>query len=200
MADRHLAWLAGIKGDPRERFLGELIERLPAEGRALDLGCGAGVPQTRKLAAHCTTVGIDISESQLRLARELVPQATFVKGDLLDLSFPERSFDAISAFYVISHVPREHHAQFLRRIATWLKPGGWFLASLGVSDWPDTFQTWLGVEMFFSSYGAATNRRLIAEAGLTIEQDEIVTMHEPEGEATFLWVLAQRPMGDVAAL
>ena len=33
-------------------------------------------------------------------------------------------FDAICAFYSITHVPREQHALLLRRIASWLRPGG----------------------------------------------------------------------------
>jgi hypothetical protein len=45
--------------------------------------------------------------------------------------------------------------------------------------------------MFFSSYDADTNRRLLQDAGLTLVLDEVVTMKEPEGEVAFLWVLAQ---------
>ena len=39
---------------------------------------------------------------------------------------------------------------------------------------------------------AETNRRLLADAGFELEHDELVTIHEPEGEATFHWVLATR--------
>ena len=39
---------------------------------------------------------------------------------------------------------------------------------------------------------ADINRRLLTDSGLTIEVQETVTMREPEGEATFWWVLAQR--------
>jgi hypothetical protein len=48
------------------------------------------------------------------------------------------------------------------------------------------------VEMFFSGFDADTNRRLLSEAGFELVLDEVVTMREPEGDATFLWVLAQR--------
>jgi hypothetical protein len=44
--------------------------------------------------------------------------------------------------------------------------------------------------MFFSSHDTQTNRRLLAEAGLTILVDEGVTMQEPEGPAIFQWVIA----------
>ena len=41
-------------------------------------------------------------------------------------------------------------------------------------------------------HDGVTNRQLTANSGLTIELDEVVAMREPEGEVTFLWVLAQR--------
>jgi hypothetical protein len=46
--------------------------------------------------------------------------------------------------------------------------------------------------MFFSSHDAETNRRLLAAAGFELVADEVVTMREPEGKATFLWVLARK--------
>jgi hypothetical protein len=47
--------------------------------------------------------------------------------------------------------------------------------------------------MFFSSFDADTNRRLLREAGFDLLRDDVVTMHEPDGPATFLWALATRP-------
>jgi SAM-dependent methyltransferase len=192
MARRHLAWIQRIKGDPRERFLSEFMARLREPARVLVLGCGAGIPATKQLAERFAVTGVDISEEQLRIARERVPTATFVRADLLDLELEAQTFDGIIAVYAMSHTPRDHHAALFQKIAGWLKPGGWFLASLGAQGCPDTVQRWLGVEMFFSSHDGATNRRLITKSGLTIKLHELVSMREPESEATFLWVLAQR--------
>jgi hypothetical protein len=36
-------------------------------------------------------------------------------------------------------------------------------------------------------------RQLIAGAGMVLIHDEVVPMREPEGEATFLWVIARKP-------
>jgi hypothetical protein len=46
--------------------------------------------------------------------------------------------------------------------------------------------------MFFSSFDADENRRLLHLAGFQTLVDEVVTMQEPEGPATFLWVLLRR--------
>ena len=45
--------------------------------------------------------------------------------------------------------------------------------------------------MYFSSHDAATNRELLHHAGFTLLVDEQVTMREPDGLATFQWVLAR---------
>jgi hypothetical protein len=68
-----------------------------------------------------------------------------------------------------------------------------FLASLGVGDLPGWTGEWLGQPMFFSSHGADENLRLLADAGLDVVHAEAVTMREPEGEATFLWVICRAP-------
>lgn len=193
LADRFLDWAGRVEGDPRERFCAALAARLPPSARVLDLGCGAGLPSTRALAERYDVVGVDVSPEQVARARANVPAATVVCADLAAVSFPDASFDAVSAFYSISHVPRALHAALFGRIARWLAPGGWLLASLGAGDGPDWRGDWLGVPMFFSAFDADTNRRLLRDAGFRLELDEVVTMREPEGEVAFLWVLARTP-------
>lgn len=193
IAERHLAWVDEIRGDPRLRFLGDLMALLPERPTVLDLGCGAGVPCTALLAERGDVVGVDISARQLELARTRVPAARFVKADMATVDFPVASFDAVTAFYSIAHLPRERHADLFRRIAGWLRPGGHVLAALGCGGADGTVADWLGAPMFFSSHDAATNRRLLAEAGLTVHVDEAITMDEPEGPATFQWVIAAKP-------
>lgn len=200
MADRHLAWIDEIEGDPRLRFLDELLRRLPHHPTVLDLGCGAGVPCTARLAEVGDVVGVDVSASQLELARKRVPAGGFVKAEMTQVTFPKASFDAITAFYSIAHVPRDLHAGLLQRIATWLRPGGHFLASLGSGGSHDAVEDWLGVPMFFSSHDPQTNRQLIVDAGLVILVDENVTTQEPEGASTFQWVIAVKPEPERASV
>jgi cyclopropane fatty-acyl-phospholipid synthase-like methyltransferase len=175
----------------RDRWLGEMIARLPDAGHVLDLGCGAGVPVAHQLIERGFNVlGIDGSVNQIALARRNVPGAEFIHGDMAAVSFLPRSFDAVAAFYSITHVPREEHAMLLRRIAIWLKPEGMFIASLGSGECPDWMGEWLGVEMFFSHYDASTYERLVREAGFKIERAELVD--QDNDDARFLWVIARR--------
>ena len=155
----------------------------------LELGCGAGIPSTRKLAERHDVLGVDLSGEQLDLARANVPGARFEKADMTSLDFPDGTFDGILALYSILHVPRAEQPALIAKIARWLKPGGLFLASLGTGT-PDLTENWLGVDMFFGSFPPDVNRRLL-ETHLELLIDDVVTMHEPD-PAAFHWVLSRR--------
>ena len=193
IAEAYLDWGSRVVGDPRGRFVEDLAARLPDGATVLDLGCGAGLPSTLRLAERFDVVGVDVSERQLELARRNVAGVSFIHADLSEVRFEEETFAAVTALYSISHLPRVDHGALFGRIASWLAPGGLFLASLGSTDSPDWAGDWLGVPMFFSSYDAGTNRGLVEAAGLVPLHAEVVTMTEPEGEVAFLWVLAQKP-------
>jgi cyclopropane fatty-acyl-phospholipid synthase-like methyltransferase len=192
LAPRFGEWGSRVEGDPWERFLDELAGRLADGARVLDLGCGNGA-KTARLAERFDVVGVDLSEEQLRLARAEVPEATFLQRDFAELDFPAGSFDAVTAFYSVMHVPRDEHPALFGRIRGWLKPGGLFLASMSTLGGPDRTEEWLGVPMFFSGFDAETNSRLVREAGFELLNDEVVWMREPEQETAFLWVLARKP-------
>jgi ubiquinone/menaquinone biosynthesis C-methylase UbiE len=195
MADRYAAWAAKIEGDPRDRMIAELTRRLPLGGRLLDLGCGSGVPSTKVLADHFDVVGVDFSTAQIEKARVNVPTAEFLVADVTQVEFPDASFDAVTSFYALDHVPRELHATVFARVARWLIPGGLFLASTGHKDEADWTGEWLGVQTYFSSHAPDVTRRLLADAGFELEIDEIVEIVEPEGRESFLWILARKPRG-----
>lgn len=174
----------------RDQWLGKLIALLPAKSRVLDLGCGSGVPVAQKLAARGhEVVGIDGSARQVSLAQLNVPDAEFIHADMTRVKLHSHHFDAVVAFYSITHVPRDEHADLLRRIAGWLKPGGIFLASLGANESPDWRGDWLGAEMFFSHYNAEDNEQLVRHAGFDIEEAAVVNQDNEDGQ--FLWVVAR---------
>jgi SAM-dependent methyltransferase len=193
IARRYLEW--GEPSPARLRYLARLIALLPAGADVLELGCGAGVPCTRELARTCRVTGVDISAAQIALARQHVPQATFLQADMAALDLPPASFDAVVAFYSLIHVPRAEHAGLLAQIARWLRPGGLLLATMGAGDTPaGVEEDWLGAPMFWSHFDAPTNQHLVREAGFSLLEAEVVTEEEDGVPVSFLWVLARVPL------
>lgn len=199
MADRYGRWAAEIEGDPRARMTAELARRLPSGSRVLDLGCGSGIPSTKALAERFEVVGVDFSSAQIEKARLNVPTAEFIVADLTEVEFPDDSFDAVTAFHSLDHVPREQHEALYGRVVDWLKAGGFFLATMGTTDEKDWTGEWLGVPMFFSSHAPDRTRALLAAAGFALELDEVVEMREPEGPFSFLWILGRKTSGHVVS-
>lgn len=177
------------------RLLDELSARLPDGARVLDAGCGAGVPVTRILSDRFRVVGVDISERQVALARQNVPNAEFIQTDLVTLDLPAASFDAIVSYYAIIHVPRQEHPELLANFYRMLAPGGLLLVSMGAGDNPDgTEDNWLdgGAPMYWSHYGREDNLRMTANVGFEIVWERLVTEEDEFGGGTHLFVLAQR--------
>ncbi|EKD14364.1 uncharacterized protein L3040_008279 [Drepanopeziza brunnea f. sp. 'multigermtubi'] len=104
--------------------------------RVLDVGCGVGGP-AREIAkftgAHIT--GLNNNDYQIERATRyaqkegLSDQLKFVKGDFMQMSFAENSFDAVYAIEATVHAPSLEgvYSQIFRV----LKPGGVF----GVYEW-----------------------------------------------------------------
>lgn len=179
--DRYEPWLAG------------LARRLPAGGAVLDLGCGCGVPVSRDLsAAGFAVTGVDISEVQIDRARKLVPGAKFIRADARDAEFAPGVFDAVVCLFALIHIPLDDQPVLLQRIASWLQPGGWLLATAGQEAWTGTDENWLGGDatMWWSHADADTYAAWIEQAGLRIAEQDVVT--EDEGaEHSLFW--ARRP-------
>jgi SAM-dependent methyltransferase len=178
--------------DAYASWIAQLRQRLPVSGAVLDLGCGCGIPVARSLAAagHDVT-GIDISDLQIQRARRLVPGASFMRADAGSAQFAPATFDAIVCLYALIHMDLEVQPRLLSSIATWLRPGGWLLATVGHRAWTGSEPQWLGgsAEMWWSHADAATYRAWIEAAGLEITAEEFV----PEGDSGHALFWARRP-------
>ena len=179
----------------RTRTVSYLKKALPRGSALLDLGCGAGTPTTKQLAEHFTVTGVDISQRQIERARRDVPAATFIRADITSLHLPPGSFDAVTAFFSIIHVPRHEQTDLLRSIASWLRPNGLFFATMATEGKEADFdKCWLGAPMVWSGFDSDTNQDMVRMAGL-----DIVSAEEADDpERRFLWLLARKPGEDPA--
>ena len=185
------AWRDEIVGDPRNDWEDAFTSRLTDGARVLELGCGPGTRETRRLAQRFAVTGVDISPRQVERACAAIPEAEFVCSDFTELDLRAGSLDGVIAFYTLNHVPRELLAPLLASCHDWLAPDGVLCVAFGTSDNPGWTGEWLGAETFFASYLPEVNSRLVRDAGFRIERDEVVEFEEPEGPARFQWVLAQ---------
>jgi demethylmenaquinone methyltransferase/2-methoxy-6-polyprenyl-1,4-benzoquinol methylase len=91
--------------------------------RVLDAACGTGdFAIADERAGAGAVVGVDFSARMLERARRKAPAIDWRHGDLLDLPFPDASFDATTVGFGIRNVSElDRGLHELRRI---LRPGG----------------------------------------------------------------------------
>ena len=104
----------------RER---KTLLRYRSSGAILDLGCSSGSFLATVADCFETRFGVEIS-SEMALRAERNSGAHVFVGDILEASFPQESFDAVTCFHVLEHMyePRRTVA----KVWKWLKPGGVF--------------------------------------------------------------------------
>jgi ubiquinone/menaquinone biosynthesis C-methylase UbiE len=173
-------------------LLQDFMERLPTNAHVLDAGCGAGIPISQMLSERFQVTGVDFSEAQIDLARKNVPGARFLCEDMTKLDFPENTFDGITSYYAIIHIPREEHRALLTNFYRMLKPNGIGLLCLGAEHLVDDIdENYLGARMYWSHYDTETYLNILNECGFSVMWSKRVSDETCEG-AAHLFVLVQK--------
>jgi phosphatidylethanolamine/phosphatidyl-N-methylethanolamine N-methyltransferase len=119
-------------------------------GRVIDVGIGTGL-ELPMFNANVKVTGIDLSEPMLRIAQKRVDDLKLanVEGllvmDAMKLAFPDASFDAAVAPYVLTVVPEPERT--LDEMARVVKPGGEIVLvnHIGAENGPiAVIEAWLG--------------------------------------------------------
>lgn len=161
-------------------LIDDLCELLPSNATVLDVGCGDGARTLANLPAD--SVGLDISRVNLDLARETVPAARLVHGEMTTLPIQANAVDAITAYHAVFHVPRDDQPAVYREFARALRPGGRLLMTLPGGRFQTVRSGWMGGRMFFSAPGRSTTLAQLRDAGFTVERT--VTADDPLGSGT----------------
>lgn len=103
-----------------DHYARHLPRPAPGRNRLLDIGCGNGEFLMGARARGWQVHGVDPDENALLHARAAGVPVTH--GNFESVVLPESSFDAITCQQVIEHV--HSPARFLRKLHSWLKPGG----------------------------------------------------------------------------
>lgn len=99
-----------------DKYLAELTRLLKPDSTILDIGCGSGIPVDKYLINKgFKVIGIDISDEQIKLAKQNIPEGTFEVTNMSDLKEGDYQVDAVVSFYAIFHIPREKHQELFKK-------------------------------------------------------------------------------------
>ena len=108
----------------------ELCPELKPNARVLDVGCGNGAVAEELAKRGCKVVGIDMSETGIRLARQSCPSGRFevlpADENLLS-NLDEKPFDLVYSLEVIEHL--YHPQSFVAGCFGATRHGGKFVCS-----------------------------------------------------------------------
>lgn len=113
---------------------------LPADGprRLLDVGCAAGFFVSEAQNMGWDAWGIDHSEFAVKLAREELGLKTVSVGSLEESNFGSESFDLITLWDVVEHLPDPRGT--IATVAKLLRPGG--IIALTTGNWRSWAARW----------------------------------------------------------
>ncbi|KAI0448327.1 S-adenosyl-L-methionine-dependent methyltransferase [Xylaria acuta] len=193
----------------RLKYLEKALEYLnqskkPEKQAFLELGCGCGLPITKRLLSYseAKVIANDLSDTQIALAKGNLTQGPgdetgqrleLIAGDMNGLAFPDGSFDLVVAFYSIIHLPRSEQTALIERIAQWLKPGGYLVANFAKEEMESAvMEGWLDDKgwMFWSAWGEEKTLGQMKDAGFDVVVAD--TVDDVVDDASFLWVIAKR--------
>ena len=117
---------------------------LNANDIVLDYACGTGTI-TKEIACSVKEVhAIDISSTMVDLAKRKasehnIENIKFLRSTIMDVGYPEESFNVILAFNILHFLKDPHLA--IERINELLKPGGFFISTTACIGEKMTFST-----------------------------------------------------------
>lgn len=178
-------------------FIKTVAEKLPANSKVLDVGCGTGKPVSHLLASAGHVVhGIDVSTEMVRLAGSQVPGGIFQQADMREYQ-PPYEMDGVFAILSLFQLTPGDLVSMMYKFAEWVREDGFValcvLPSTALAPQRVVYDpTWDAVWMIGKEWmGSLTNEsflsengweRVLKEAGFVLEAEPMSYLFSPIGE------------------
>ncbi len=150
-----------------QHWLDKFISLLPAEGRVLDVGCGAGEPIAKYFIEHgFKLTGLDASTKMLEISRARYPVASWIEMDMRQLKL-DVEFDGIISWDGFFHLNQEEQRQTLVLFAKHLNSNGSLLLTIGHKSGEVTGIV-EGEDVYHSSLAPDEYKTILTTLGLKI--------------------------------
>ena len=147
-----------------QNWLDKFIALLPANGRVLDIGCGAGEPISEYLIkSEFRLTGLDASKNMLSISKSRFPTANWIKMDMRDLNL-DMKFDGIISWDSFFHLNQEEQRQVLILFIDHLTSDGSLLLTIGDKS-GEVIGTVEGEEVYHSSLDPEEYKEILYKFG-----------------------------------
>lgn len=161
-----------------------LLRAMPADGRHLEAGCGAGYWVAALRAAGRNVEGIEYSRPLVELVNAVYPQLPVGYGDALAIDCPDNTYASYLSFGVVEH-RQEGPEPFLAEAFRVVRPGGRILITVPYLGHVRRLKARLGVyeshpptQPFFQyGFSAGDFGALLRDAGFEVEYTRPLSIH-----------------------
>jgi SAM-dependent methyltransferase len=146
-----------------DRFLGHVR----VGGTVLDVGCGMGEPIARYLIERGVgVVGVDTSQSMIKLCRARFPEFDWLVADMRDLDFGRR-FEGVLAWDSFFHLGTDDQRAMFPRFAAHAQRGAPLMFTSGPAE-GEAIGTWCNEPLYHASLGSEEYERLLITNGFRV--------------------------------
>jgi ubiquinone/menaquinone biosynthesis C-methylase UbiE len=116
------------------------------------------------------TIGVDISDRCVELAKLYNPGIQFLREDIAQMSFPDKHFDGIVSYYSIINTPKKNVGRIFAEFNRILKPGGYLLVVVKKGLEEGFINEFLGIEaeIYFSLFSEIEIRKYYSINGFEV--------------------------------
>ena len=136
-----------------------------SQGKLLEIGSGSGREAIEWLRMGYEYSGIEPSQALIQIAKQTEPAGAYFHTSVYEMPFPSNTFDVVSSWAMLPHVPKERMGCALEAILRVLKPQG--MGFFAIREWEGEKQE-PQTGRLFSYYSQSEFESLLVKQGFEI--------------------------------